>query len=399
MKKIISSMLATLTIVAVLASCGNDTQKNISSGDSKPESAGTSTAAESPKNTEVFKIGAIGPLTGPAAAYGTSVKQGAEIAIKEINDAGGVTVGDKTYTFELIFEDDEATEDKALQAYSAVMDQGANVLMGAVTSGSSIAIADSTYADGILQLTPSASAEAAIKNDNAFRICFSDPEQGVAMADYMVNTLNKKKVAVIYNNSSDYSTGLREAFEAEVAELGGTVVASEAFADGDMDFSSQLTKIKGTDAEIIYVPAYYQEATYITSQAAEKGLTLPFIGSDGWDGVLGTVTDKETVEGAIFSAPFSAYVDEPHIKSFVEAYDAAYKAVPDQFAADAYDCIYAFKAVMEKAGSIESEALIASMTEINVHGLTGDDISFDKSGAAKKEVRFIKIENGIYIYA
>ena len=166
-----------------------------------------------------------------------------------------------------------------------------------------------------------------------------------------------------------------------------------------MDFSSQLTKIKGTDAEIIYVPAYYQEATYITSQAAEKGLTLPFIGSDGWDGVLGTVTDKETVEGAIFSAPFSAYVDEPHIKSFVEAYDAAYKAVPDQFAADAYDCIYAFKAVMEKAGSIESEALIASMTEINVHGLTGDDISFDKSGAAKKEVRFIKIENGIYIYA
>ncbi|WP_099204373.1 ABC transporter substrate-binding protein [Scatolibacter rhodanostii] len=400
MKKMISTTLATLTLVAALASCGNNAntsgakESETGSSDAKTSDVSTSSA------TDVFKVGAIGPLTGPAAAYGISVKQGAQIAIDEINAAGGVTVGDKTYSFEMIFEDDEATEDKAIQAYNTVMDKGINVLMGAVTSGSSIAIADLTKADGIMQLTPSASAENAIKNDNAFRICFSDPEQGVAMADYMIDTLGKTKVAVIYNNADEYSTGLGQAFEEEVAAKGGTVVTSEAFATGDMDFSSQLTKIKGTDAEIIYIPAYYQDATYITKQAKEMGITLPFIGSDGWDGVLGTVTDTTTVEGAIFSAPFSASVEDDHVKTFVDAYKKAYSdAVPDQFAADGYDSIYTFKAAMEKASSIESADLIAAMTEITVNGLTGDNITFDASGAAKKEVRYVKITDGAYAYA
>lgn len=403
MKKILSGTLAALMVSAALTGCGSNSGTASKADSSGAAGQTSSKTAESDTGaaggSEVLKIGGIGPLTGAAAAYGISVKQGAQIAIDEINAAGGIQAGGKTYTFEMVFEDDEATEDKAIQAYSTLMDQGIDVLMGAVTSGSSIAIADHTAKDGILQISPSGSAEAVIKNDNAFRICFSDPEQGVAMADYMLDKLGKKKVAVIYNNSDEYSTGLRQAFEDEVTAKGGTVVTSEAFANGDMDFSSQLTKIKGTDAEIIYVPAYYQDATYITKQAREMGIELPFIGSDGWDGVLGTVTDPSTVEGAIFSSPFCAAVEDPQVVAFVEAYQKAYNATPDQFAADAYDCIYTFKAAMEKAGSIESADLIAAMTEISVSGLTGDSITFSKDGAAEKEVRYVEIKDGAYAYA
>jgi ABC-type branched-chain amino acid transport systems, periplasmic component len=392
MKKIIALMTAVVLSMAVITACGN--------GNDQGSSTDTSTSADTSTDAgdDVFLIGGIGPITGPAASYGISVKQGAEIAIQEINDAGGVTVGGKTYTFALEFADDEASEEKAPQAYNSLMDKGINVLLGAVTSGASISIADHTYADGILQITPSASAPGAIINDNAFRTCFSDPEQGIAMAANIVEELGHKKVAVIYNAADEYSTGIREEFEAEVEALGGEIVASEAFNTDDVDFNTQLTTIRGTDAEAIYVPAYYQDATFITKQAADMGLDLPFFGSDGWDGILGTVTDKATVEGVIFSSPFCAAVDEANVVDFVNAYEAAYNAIPDQFAAGAYDTVYSFKAAMEEAGSIESADLIAAMLNISVSGLTGDAISFDASGAVVKEVKFVTVQDGEYAY-
>lgn len=347
---------------------------------------------------ETFLIGGIGPLTGAAASYGTSVKQGAEIAIGEINEAGGVQVGDTTYKFELAFEDDEATEDKGIQAYNTLMDKGINALLGSVTSGSCIAVVEQSQLDGILQLTPSGSAEACIAPDNAFRICFSDPEQGVAMADYAVETLGYTKIAVLYNVADEYSTGIQEAFEAEVAAKGGEIVASEAFQTGDVEFSTQLTTIKGTDAQAIYVPAYYQDATYITKQAKEAGIELPFLGSDGWDGVLKTATDLSTVEGCIFTSPFCAAVEDEKVVNFVKAYEEAYDETPDQFAADAYDGVYTFKAAMEQAGSVEWADLIAAMPEISVSGLTGDPMTFDAGGAAVKEVKFVTVKDGAYAY-
>ena len=165
-----------------------------------------------------------------------------------------------------------------------------------------------------------------------------------------------------------------------------------------MDFNSQLTTIKGTEAEAIYVPAYYQDATYISKQAAELGMALPFFGSDGWDGVLATVTDPATVEGAIFTSPFCASVDDEKVVAFVEAYKEAYGATPDQFAADGYDCVYTFKAAMEQAGSIDSEAMIAAMPEISVSGQTGDPITFDAAGAAVKAVKLVTIKDGAYTF-
>ena len=255
---------------------------------------------------ETFLIGGMGPLTGAAASYGNSVKNGAEIAIAEINEAGGVVVGDTTYKFAMNFEDDEATEDKAIQAYNKLMDDGVNAILGNVTSGACLAVIEQSQLDGILQITPSASAAACIEPENVYRICFSDPEQGIAMADFAIEELGYTKIAVLWNASDEYSIGLREAFEAEVVEKGGEIVASESFTTEDVDFSTQLTTIKGTDAEVIYVPAYYQAVTYITTQAEEAGMELPFLGSDGWDGVLKTVTDPATVEGCIFTSPFCA---------------------------------------------------------------------------------------------
>lgn len=216
-KFMVSAVAATL-VVSSLTGCGSKEDETEAPTETSAETDDASVETNEEETTTSgetaeFLIGGTGPLTGPNASYGTSVKQGAEIAIQEINNAGGVTVGDTTYTLALAFEDDEATEDKAIQAYNTLMDQGIQVLMGGTTSGATIAITDLTAEDGILQITPSGSAPECIQYDNAFRICFSDPEQGTAMADYAVDVLGYTKVAVIYDNASDYSAGIAEAFE------------------------------------------------------------------------------------------------------------------------------------------------------------------------------------------
>lgn len=401
--KLMAGAVAATLAAASLTGCGSEKETEKET-EKVTEAKETETASveteekETTKSGEEFLIGGMGPLTGANASYGTSVKQGAEIAIQEINEAGGVNVGDTNYTLTMAFEDDEATEDKAIQAYNTLMDEGIQVLMGATTSGATIAVTDLTAEDGILQITPSGSAPECIQYDNAFRICFSDPDQGTAMADYAIDVLGYTKIAVIYDNSSDYSTGIYEAFEEEIQAKGGEVVAAESFTTGDTDFNTQLTKIKGTDAEVLFIPAYYQDITYITKQASDMGMTLPFIGSDGWDGVLNTVSDASVVEGAIFASPFCAAVEDPKVVAFVEEYEAAYGATPDQFAADAYDAIYTIKAAMEQAGSIESEDLIAAMTEITVDGLTGEGITFSADGVPNKAIKYVEIKDGQYQY-
>ena len=371
-KKVLSLMLVVAMTVA-LASCGTKS----GGGDS-----------------DTFVIGGIGPLTKDAAVYGTSVKQGAEIAVKEINDAGGIKVGDKSLKVELKFEDDEASAEKSPNAYNALADK-ANVILGAVTSDACIAITDLTKKDNMLQITPSGSAMDCTKNDNNFRICFTDPLQGKTMAKLAVSDLNYKKVAVIFNNSDPYSSGMKDAFVEEVKNLGGEVVAEEGFNANDVDFNTQLTKIKDTDAQCIFVPAYYKEAGLITTQAAAKGMALPFLGGDGWDGVIDQVQDKAVLEGAIFLSPFLSSNPDEKIQKFVKAYEEAYKATPDQFAADGYDTVYTFKAAAEKAGSVDSSAMIKAMTEITVDGVTGK-MTFTADGEPNKDAQFVVIKDGKY---
>jgi len=397
MKKILSGILL-LSMVMSLVACGGGNNETTAPTESKAadettKDESTSEEGQGDGATETFVIGGLGPLTGPAASYGTSVKQGMQIAIDEINAAGGVTVGGTTYKFEMNFADDEASTDVAITAYNKLFDDGINALVGAVTTDAQLSIMEQTYEDGIFQITPSASGADCVKFDNAFRLCFTDPLQGETMADYIFNELGISKVAVMYNNSDTYSTGIKDAFEPKFAEYGGEVVVSEAFAANDVDFSTQLSKIKSSGAEAIFVPSYYQEASNITKQAFEMELGLPFFGSDGWDGILATVANPEYVEGAVFLSPFLA--SDPSVADFVAAYEEAFGSIPDQFAADGYDCVYVIKAAIEKAGSIESAAMIAAMTEIEVEGMTGT-ISFGPDGEPNKSAKFVVIQGGEY---
>lgn len=293
-KRVLLSALA-LTFGLALTACGN-------SGADKAADTGSKSETEAAKaDGDVFTIGSTGPLTGAAASYGNSVKNGATVAIDEINAAGGVKVGDKTYKLALNFQDDEAKEDKAVNAYNKLMDSGINVYMGAVTSGSSLALTDLTAKDNILQLTPSGSAKDITKNPNAFRLCFTDPLQGKMIADFVLDQ-GYESVAVLYNNSDEYSTGVYEAFKDELNTKGQSalIVNEQSFTNDDVDFTTQLTQIKASGAKIIFVPAYYEAAAHIVQQAKQQGIDAAFVGSDGWDGILGQLTDKTQAEGAVF---------------------------------------------------------------------------------------------------
>ena len=389
-KRVLMSALA-LTFGLALTACGN---ANNAGSDKAADSGSKAGTAAASADGDVFTIGTTGPITGSAASYGNSVKNGATIAIDEINAAGGVKVGDKTYKLALNFQDDEAKEDKAVNAYNSLMDSGINVFMGAVTSGSSLALTDLTAKDNILQITPSGSAKAITENPNVFRLCFTDPLQGKMIADFIVDQ-GYESVAVLYNNSDEYSTGVYESFKEELSKggKGELLVEEQSFADGDVDFTTQLTKIKASGAKAIFVPGYYEAAAYIVQQAKQQGIEAAFVGSDGWDGVLSQVTDKSTVEGAVFLSPFLATA--PTAADFTSKYESDYKSTPDQFAADGYDTVYVIKAAMEKAGSIESDDLIKAMTEIEVDGITGK-VSFNADGEPNKEPMFVTIKNGEY---
>ena len=400
MKKALSVGLAAAMVLSMAACGGSETAETTAAPEETTAAEAEGGEAEETEaaddGMETFLIGSTGPLTGPNASYGTSVKQGEEIAIQEINEAGGVKVGDVTYKLALNFQDDEAKEDKAVTAFNTLVDAGMNAYVGAVTTGACLAQTDLSYEANILQITPSASAEAVTGNPNVFRMCFTDPLQGQMIAQYVVDN-GYESVAVLWNNADEYSAGIHDSFVETLDGLdAGLLVADESFATGDVDFNTQLTVIKNSGAKLLFVPAYYGDVAYIVQQARDAGMECDFVGSDGWDGVLGTVTDASTVEGAIFLSSFFSADTQENVANFVSEYEAAYNATPDQFAADAYDAVYVVKAAMEKAGSIESDAMIAAMTEISVDGLTGDGISFTPEGEPNKGAKFIQIKDGAY---
>lgn len=386
-KRILSVALVTVMAVSLTA-CGNGAGGTDGGATTGTGDATTGTAAD-----KVFKIGGIGPTTGSNAAYGNAVKTGAQVAVDEINENGGIN-GTK---LELIFEDDQSKGDQALQAYNSLMDKGVNAILGTVTSDPCIAISEDTYNDGILMLTPSGSAQECTKYDNAFRICFTDPIQGVTMSNFIKNELKLKKVAVLYDVSSDYGTGIHDAFITEAKNDGLDVVADQSYSANDKDFKTQLTTIKAAAPDVIFVPGYYQEAAYILTQAEQVGITTPFVGSDGWDSILGQFEKGSTqlADGAIFLSPFFADDQTPVVKSFVDKYVAAYNETPSQFAADGYDGIYAIAKAYEKAGSTDNAAIIAAMTEIEVEGTTGT-FTFTKEGEPNKAAKMIQIVDGKY---
>ena len=398
MKKLVSVSLAA-AMVASMTACGSN---NTAETTAAAAAAETTAAAESQTAADgaSFKIGVTGPLTGAAAAYGNAVVNGAKLAADEINAAGGVN----GYTFEVNGQDDENDTEKAINAYNTLKDWGMQILVGTTTSKPCIAVAAETAHDNMFQITPSGSAVECVANDNVFRVCFADPDQGTASAKYIGEHKLATKVAIIYDSSTEYSSGLREAFVNEAANQGIEIVADEAFtADTNTDFSVQLDKAKDAGAELVFLPIYYQEASIILKQASDKEFAPIFFGCDGMDGILSVENfDKSLAEGLMLLTPFST--TEETSKAFTDAYVAAYGIEPNQFAADSYDAVYAVKAAIEQSGvtpdmsvSDICEGLKTAMTEIKIDGLTGSDMTWNAAGEPNKAPKAVMIENGEYV--
>lgn len=363
-----------------------------------------SLAACKKANDEKFYIGGIGPLTEGAAVYGTHVNWGAQIAVDEINAAGGI--GGKLIEFK--FEDDVHDPEKSVNAYNSLKDWGMKILMGTVTTKPCIAVAEETKVDNMFQLTPSGSSPECIKYDNAFQVCFSDPNQGGASAKYIGEKGLASKIAVIYNSSDSYSSGIYETFAKEAENQTFEIVAAEAFTDDNKtDFSVQLQKAKESGAELVFLPIYAQEASLLLAQAASRDFAPIFFGCDGLDGVL-TIKNFDTslAEGVMLLTPFAADATDEETKSFVKKFKDAHGDTPNQFAADAYDAMYIIKAAAEKAGvtpdmsvSDMCDKLAKAMTEISVDGLTGAGMTWESTGEVNKAPMAVVIKDGVYVSA
>ncbi len=352
---------------------------------------------------KVIKIGSTGPITGPNSTYGLSVKQAAELAVKEINEAGGVN----GYKLEFMMEDDVADGSKAKTAYETLMDKGMQIFLGSVTSGASVALNDVVKKDGILQLTPSATQlEAVSVNSNAFRVCFADPDQGVAMASYIYTKLGLKKAGIIYNQDDSYSTGIYQKFKEEFKKLGGSVAAETSFSADTKDFNAQVTTIKSSDAEFLFLPIYAEKVAQILISANSKGLNVPVLGCDGVDGILTKLTgdNAKLAEGVSFLTPFLSTNTDEKTANFVKNYKAVNGKEPDQFAANAYDGIYIIKSALEKANVTDpslsakelGDVLVPVMTQIDFNGVTGN-IKFNANGEPNKDVLVAVIKDGKYV--
>ena len=398
MKKLVSVSLAAAMVASMTACGSNNTAETTAAAAAETIAAAGETSAAA--DGASFKIGLTGPLTGAAAAYGNAVVNGAKLAADEINAAGGAN----GYTFEVNGQDDENDTEKAINAYNTLKDWGMQILVGTTTSKPCIAVAAETANDNMFQITPSGSAVECVANDNVFRVCFADPDQGTASAKYIGEHKLATKVAIIYDSSTEYSSGLREAFVNEAANQGIEIVADEAFtADTNTDFSVQLDKAKDAGAELVFLPIYYQEASIILKQASDKEFAPIFFGCDGMDGILSVENfDKSLAEGLMLLTPFST--TEETSKAFTDAYVAAYGIEPNQFAADSYDAVYAVKAAIEQSGvtpdmsvSDICEGLKTAMTEIKIDGLTGSDMTWNAAGEPNKAPKAVMIETGEYV--
>ncbi len=347
-----------------------------------------------------FKIGATGPLTGGAAIYGMAAMRGAQIAVDEINAMGGIQ-------FELRYEDDTHDAEKAVNAYNALKDWGMQVSMGSVTSKPCEATAAENFADRIFALTPSASSAAVTEGkDNVFQMCFVDPNQGTASAQYIGEKGLAKKVAVIWKNDDVYSKGVYDTFAENAGKFGLEIVSTTTFADGnDTDFSVQLTDAQNKGAELVFLPMYYQPASLILAQAQAMGYAPKWFGIDGMDGILTMEGfDKSLAEGVMLLTPFNADAKDDRTVKFVAEYQKRHGEVPNQFAADGYDCVYAYCQALTQAKADPSEdaeslcpKMIEQFTTMVFNGLTGENVRWSANGEVTKDPKGMVIRNGAYV--
>lgn len=388
-KKLFALVLAVVLVMSLTA-CGDNSGEN-TSGDSGNNDSGT----------PMLKMGSIGPVTGPAAVYGNAVKNGATIAVKEINASGG------SFSIDFNFQDDEHDAEKSVNAYNNLKDWGMQVLMGTVTTNPCIAVAAEANADRVFQLTPSASsADVTAGKDNVFQMCFTDPNLGKSAANYMTENKLGTKIAAIYNNADAYSSGVFNAFKAEMKAKGVELVYEGTFSsDDNADFSVQLNGAKAAGADMVFLPIYYTPASLILAQADSMGYEPTFFGVDGLDGILAMEGfDKSLADGVMLMTPFNPWSEDEKVVNFVKKYEEAFGETPNQFAADAYDAVYAiYNAAVESGVTADMSAtdlcdklVSAFTTNFTYSGLTGSGMTWGTNGEVSKDPVVCVIENGKY---
>ena len=398
MKKVIALVMAVLMVMGLMAGCGS---APAASTQAPAETGADAPAAEAGS----FYFGGVGPITGDAAIYGQAVMNGCQIAVDEINAAGGVNGAQIQFKF----EDDVADGETSVNAYNSLMDWGMQVLVGPVTTGAAISVSAKVYEERVFALTPSASSpDVTAGKDNMFQLCFTDPNQGSGSAVYMGANMAGAKVAVIYRNDDAYSQGIRDTFVAEAANQGIEVVYEGTFTkDTATDFSVQLTAAQSAGADTVFLPIYYQPASVILAQAKAMDYAPTFFGVDGMDGILTLENfDTSLAEGVMVLTPFSADAQDEKTQSFVAEYQSRHGETPNQFAADGYDCVYALKAALENAGctpdmSAEAicEALVAQFPTMSFDGVTGTGMTWGTNGEVSKLPVAVVIQNGVYVSA
>lgn len=343
-----------------------------------------------------IKIGGLGPLTGPLAIYGVTATNGSKLAFEEINKNGGIL--GKQVEFVLFDEKGDSTE--AVTAYNRLVDEGVVALVGDITSKPSLAVAEIAAQDNMPMITPTGTQfNITEAGPNVFRVCFTDPYQGVILANLAKNNLKANTVAIMVNNSSDYSDGVAEAFIKEAERLGLKIVAKEGYAEGDKDFRAQLTKVAATNPDVLLVPDYYEQVALITTQAREVGVKSTFIGPDGWDGVAKALDSSAygAVENSYFTNHYSVEDTNEKVQNFLKTYREKYKDEPSAFSALSYDAAYLMKDAIEKAGSTDKDAIVKAMKESDFAGVTGH-LRFDEKNNPVKAVTVLKVVNGNYTF-
>ncbi|MCR5389226.1 MAG: ABC transporter substrate-binding protein [Lachnospiraceae bacterium] len=429
-KRVLGMLLAGVMAVSAFTACGNTESgstaaTNPDAGETEEAAAeteevteteeGEEVEAEAPETSEggaltgTLNLGCIGPMTGGAAIYGNAVQNGAKIAVDEINALGS------DFQMTLNVQDDEHDAQKSVNCYNTLKDADTQVIVGTVTTAPCIAVGEEAYNDRMFMLTPSASStDVTADKDNIFQLCFADPNQGSASAQYIYDNQLATKVAVIYNNADAYSSGIYQTFKAKADELGLDIVSETTFTDDTAnDFSVQVGQAKDAGADLIFLPIYYTPASLILGQAYDMGYTPKFFGVDGMDGILTLEGfDTSKAEGVILLTPFSADAEDAATQSFVGKYNDQFGETPSQFAADGYDCPYAiYKALQfyaDKNGGLDvtgmsydeiCEILISVFTDadFSVDGITGQGMVWDANGEVNKAPKAVVITNGVYV--
>lgn len=336
-----------------------------------------------------IKLGAIQPISGQVSAYGTQTRDAIMMAVAEINAKGGI-LGKK---IEMIVEDDEASPDKTMNALKKLVakDKIAG-FVGALTSKCSLAITQYAQAKKVIMITSSSTNDTVTDaGDYIFRACYKDSFQGQVVAQFSYETLKAKKAAILYDITNDYSKGLTTNFTDKFKELGGTVVVTESYSTGDKDFKAQLTKIKASNPDVLFIPDYYSTISLIAKQVRAQGLNIPMVGADGWDEITNNAGDE--VLDCYYSNHYHPEAKDRDVQNFVRKFTAKYKITPNALAALGYDATYILAEAIQKAGSTNPEKVKAAMMKTNRKFVTGN-IKFDAKRNPVKSAVMLKIVKG-----